>query len=209
MIDFSMNAGLAKADIIGLNECFAPQKREYGRGDVITICSSENDTIGIISSGVAYLLTTNAEEQRRILDYYVPGDVFGMHFIPDNDDRGFYIVAKTPCTVSLVRYKKFITCCHNNCERHQKVIDNLIMSSVKRHLEHIDILSQRTLRSKLLSFLEYLCGKVKDNTVILPLPLSDLADFLAVDRSAMMREIKKLNDEGIIKSNKHKITLFY
>ena len=34
-----------------------------------------------------------------------------------------------------------------------------------------------------------------------------LADYLAVDRSAMMREIKKLNQDNIIKSDKRKVTL--
>ena len=37
--------------------------------------------------------------------------------------------------------------------------------------------------------------------------LSNLSDYLCVDRSAMMREIKKLNDEGIIKSEKKFITI--
>ena len=44
-------------------------------------------------------------------------------------------------------------------------------------------------------------------TFYLPLPLSDLADYLSVDRSAMMREIKKMNEENIIISEKRKITV--
>lgn len=202
MIDLSINAGLVKSDIIGLTECFAPIRREYGRGEVITICSPENDTIGIISSGTVYLVSTNAEEQRRILDYYSSGEIFGIHFIPANEDKDYYIVAKTACKISFVKYKKFISCCENHCERHTKVIDNLIMTSVKNHLAHIDILSQRTLRSKLLSFFEYIKFSGNSNSFTLPLPLSDLADYLAVDRSAMMREIKKLNDEKLIISKR-------
>ena len=38
---------------------------------------------------------------------------------------------------------------------------------------------------------------------------TNLADYLAVDRSAMMRELKKLNSNGIIKSDKQKITLLH
>ena len=45
------------------------------------------------------------------------------------------------------------------------------------------------------------------NAFTLPMPFSDLADYLAVDRSAMMRELKKLNDEKIIKTTIRKITL--
>jgi len=37
--------------------------------------------------------------------------------------------------------------------------------------------------------------------------LTDLADYLIVDRAAMMREIKKLKDDKIISKNGKKITL--
>ena len=44
---------------------------------------------------------------------------------------------------------------------------------------------------------------------ILPFSLTDLADYLSVDRSAMMRELKLLRDEGFIEKNGNKITLKY
>lgn len=204
---FSEILGFANADLIGLKECFSPITKTYKRGEIITICSSENDTIGIITSGTAYLSTLNTEEQRRIIDYYQKGNVFGKHFLPDTDENLFYVLAKTNCTVEFIKYKKFITCCENNCAKHVTLIDHLIMTTARKSLVHIDILCQRTLRSKLMSFFKYLSTNEKSNKFTLPLPLSDLADYLAVDRSAMMREIKKLNTEGIISSEKRKITL--
>ena len=56
-------------------------------------------------------------------------------------------------------------------------------------------------------FFEYIKTEKGKNTFYLPLPLSDLADYLSVDRSAMMREIKKMNEENIIISEKRKITV--
>ena len=58
-----------------------------------------------------------------------------------------------------------------------------------------------------MTFFEYIKTKKGKNTFYLPLPLSDLADYLSVDRSAMMREIKKMNEENIIISEKRKITV--
>ena len=44
----------------------------------------------------------------------------------------------------------------------------------------------------------------------LPLTYTELADYLSIDRSAMMREIKTLIDEGFItKEEKNKIKLLY
>lgn len=206
----SVNSSLSQltnADFIGLRKCFAPVSRTYNRGEIITICSPENDTIGIITSGTAYLSTLNSEEQRRIIDYYQKGNVFGKHFLPDTEENLFYVMAKTNCTVEFIKYKKFITCCEKHCAKHVVLIDHMVMTTARKSLIHIDVLCQRTLRSKLMAFFEYLSAEEESKKFTLPLPLSDLADYLAVDRSAMMREIKKLNEEGIISSDKRKIVL--
>ena len=44
-------------------------------------------------------------------------------------------------------------------------------------------------------------------TIELPFSLTDLADYLMIDRTAMMREIKRLKDENVIKKVKNKIVL--
>ena len=89
----------------------------------------------------------------------------------------------------------------------ERIISAYIKKSHKKSLAHTDILCQQTLRSKLLTFFEYIKTEKGKNTFYLPLPLSDLADYLSVDRSAMMREIKKMNEENIIISEKRKITV--
>ena len=108
MNDFSIDSRLTNAEIIGLKECFTPVERVYERGEIITICSPDNDTIGIIKSGIAYLSTINSEEQRRIIDYYMRGNAFGKHFLPDTEEKLFDVYAKTKCTVDFVKYKKLI-----------------------------------------------------------------------------------------------------
>ena len=39
--------------------------------------------------------------------------------------------------------------------------------------------------------------------------LTDLADYLSIDRSAMMRELRIMKDEGIIEKSGNRITLLY
>lgn len=207
MNNITNNLPLKKSELISIKECFAPVPRVYQRGEIITICSPEDDKIGIITSGTAYLSTINEEDQRRILDYYLEGEIFGKHFLPDAENKLFYIYAKTKCSVEFIQYEKILNRCQNNCEQHNELVNRLIMSSSRKALIHIDILSQRTLRSKILSYFEYLKIQENSSTFTLPLPLSDLADYLAADRSAMMRELKNLNDEKIIISQKRKITM--
>ena len=46
-------------------------------------------------------------------------------------------------------------------------------------------------------------------TIYLPFSYTDLADYLSVDRSAMSRELKSLEDDNFITRNGKKITLLY
>ena len=175
MFDFSSDLGLAKSDLMGLNECFAPVERKYNKGEIITICAPENDFVGIVRSGIAYLATMNTEEQRRITDFYRSGDYFGVHFLPNTDNKSFYVYAKTKCTVDFIKYDKLINCCEKHCKKHSLLIDRVLSQNIRRTVEHIDVIGQRTLRSKLLSFLEYMKQDYGKSTFTMPLPYSDLA----------------------------------
>ena len=72
------------------------------------------------------------------------------------------------------------------------------------------VLSKRTIRDKLLTYFSILSNKNYNKIITIPYSLTTLADYLSVDRSAMMRELKSLSDEGfIIKESKNKIKLLY
>ena len=70
------------------------------------------------------------------------------------------------------------------------------------------MLSQKTIRDKILSYFRILSQNSFSQTFTLPFSLTDLADYLGVDRSAMMREIKTLKEDGVIKKlDKDRYTL--
>ena len=69
------------------------------------------------------------------------------------------------------------------------------------------LLTNKSVRDKLLTYFQILSSEKHSKTFELPLSLTDLSDYLMIERTAMMREIKRLKDEKIIKKNKNKITL--
>ena len=73
----------------------------------------------------------------------------------------------------------------------------------------IELLTKRSTRDKLIGYFSVLSARNFSKTFSLPFSLTDLADYLSVDRSAMMRELKSLKDEGFIEKNGNKITLLY
>ena len=74
--------------------------------------------------------------------------------------------------------------------------------------ERIEHLSQRTLREKLLSYLSNAAEKNGSDTVVIPLNRQELADYLAVDRSALSAVISALRSQGVIDAHKNRFTLY-
>ena len=75
--------------------------------------------------------------------------------------------------------------------------------------DRIEILTKKTIRDKLLEYFNIYSKKHGTRVIYLPFSLTDFADYLAIDRSAMSREMKNLKDEGFIDSKGRKITLLY
>ena len=70
-----------------------------------------------------------------------------------------------------------------------------------------ETLSQRSIRNKLLNYFHQLAYTNGSDSFTLPFSLNSMADYLFVDRSAMLREMKKMREEELIESKGKKIKL--
>ena len=62
---------------------------------------------------------------------------------------------------------------------------------------------------RLLEYFEIEYKKYHSKYINLPFALKDLADYIAVNRSAMFRELKHLKDDKFIEIKDRRITLLY
>ena len=83
----------------------------------------------------------------------------------------------------------------------------MVQEKTQRICEHLEVLSQRSTRERLISYFHILARQKGRNTFLLPFTISALADYLSVDRSAMSRELGKMKNEGLIQMEKRRVTL--
>lgn len=96
------------------------------------------------------------------------------------------------------------------CDFHKELEDKinlLIMNNTVNLNMRIELLTKKNTRDKLLSYFNIISSKNFSKTFTLPFSLTDLADYLSVDRSAMMRELSHLKEEGFIEKKGNRITL--
>lgn len=193
-------------------KCIKAQKKFFPSGSVITTYMEKRKQICILLSGKAELIRYDLKGNRDIIEHFSPNDVFGEVFHNVNTNNELFVETIKDCEVLIFLYDDLRIKCKQNCSFHTTLVSTmleLILNNTISQNTRIEILSKRSIREKLLSYFNILSSKNFSKNIVLPFSLTSLADYLSVDRSAMMREIKNLIDEGFISKSGNKIKLLY
>lgn len=192
--------------------CSRVQKKHFFKNETITSYIQKRNQICIMVKGKADLIRYDLNGNQDIVDKFTDNDIFGEAFYPVNMNNELTVVATTACDVLFLLHDDLYSKCKVNCKFHNDLSANileLILKNATHQNVRIEVLSKRTIREKLLTYFSILSSKTFSGSFTLPFSLTNLADYLSVDRSAMMREIKNLIDEGFISKNKNRIKLLY
>jgi CRP-like cAMP-binding protein len=194
--------------------CFQPNVKNYRKGDtILTYGDSSGERIAVLSEGRARLDVLTPEGDAFRLESIEEGEVFGEMFSLPLDACTYIVRAETDCRVIYLDYQHVITPCFRLCPHHTQLISNLFVMAAQKTQAlsfHLSILNQHTTRDKLLCYLRYARHGVPssaDGSFEIPISLSSLAEYLGVDRSAMMREIRAMKADGLLESDRRTFRL--
>ena len=179
--------------------------------DNIILSSIKNDNIiCIIISGHAQIIKNNLNGNRQVIEDLHDNDIFGSIsaniFSPE-----YEIITITDCKIAIIEFNNIISSNYTDSE-YNLFLRNLLkifFNKISDLNNRIEILTNKTIRDKLLTYFKM---NVNDNTsriIYLPFNYSNLADYLAVNRCAMARELKSLKNEGLIDVKGRRIKLLY
>ena len=192
--------------------CKSVQKKLFKKNQTITTYIQKRNQICILMDGEADLVRYDLNGDKSIIEHFTKNDIFGEAFYIVTTNNELSVEAKKSCEVLFFNYDNINQKCRNNCKFHQTLSENfsnLVLNKVMDLNTRVEILTKRSTREKLRGYFNLLSTRNLSKTFSIPFSLTDLADYLSVDRSAMMRELKTLKDEGFIKKNGNKITLLY
>ena len=193
-------------------DCFQAVQRSFRTDDLIyDFSSKESNAVGIIERGEASVIRIDKDGVSTVLEELSVGGVFGRTLAYAGSVRdSMEVVCRTPCDVLFIDYPHIFKRCEKACTHQSLLVQNMLrlMADKAQALSlRVDVLSRRSIREKLLCYFRQLSEQEGKQTFTLPFSLSTLADYIATDRSAMMRELKRLKEEGVIRSDGRKITL--
>ncbi len=194
------------------NNCSKVQKKFFSHGEIITTYIEKRNQLCLLVSGNAELIKYDLNGNKVILEHFNPNEVFGEIFYNVSINNELFVQAKTECCVLFLMFDFFNEKCDSNCNFHDTLIKNfpaLFLNKIINLNNRIELLTKRSIRDKILTYFNNISILDMSKSFSLPFSLTDLADYLGVDRSAMMRELRSLKEEGFIEKSGNRITLLY
>ena len=192
--------------------CQKMQKKVFSKNEVVTTYIKNRNQLCILLNGHADLVRYDLNGNRTIVEHFSKNALFGEVFYTITTNNELLVEAKSSCTVLFYIYDDIFKKCKSNCKFHQTLSENLpqlILNKVTDLNMRIELLTKRSTRDKLLGYFSLLSTRNLSTSFELPFSLTDLADYLSVDRSAMMRELKLLREDGFVEKVGNRIILLY
>ena len=198
--DFSID------EIIEIFSVVSFYEKIYKKNDIILAENTKIEYFGIITNGKIALSNFDYFGNRNILNVFEKEDSFAEALVSLEIQIPHEVISLTDSSIVWIEYKSLSKSLY-----YQKILNNLLNIISTKNLilnKKLQILSKRTTREKIL---EYLSNQKKalslDSNFEINLNRNEMADYLALDRSNLSRELGKLKKEGIIDFKKNKFKL--
>lgn len=194
--DFSFERMLSRYNFV--------QKKQVNKGEILLTFLEKRKVIIFLLDGEAELIRYDRNGEKTIVEHYISGNLFSEMFYMICSNNELFVEAKKNCTYLYFHYDDIVN--KNNSQINFYLLQ-IFGEKLFENNKRIEVLTKRSIREKLLSYFDMMTYRKLRKNFKLPFSYSDLADYLSIDRSAMMREIKNLIEDGIIEKNGKKITI--
>lgn len=198
-----------KKEIPNILNNFKSQKKSYDKGNIIIDMGDKVESIYIILNGKIEISKEYDDTRKNIVNILESGEIFAEAMaLSTNKISQITAISLSKSEILKINIKYIFD---NILEKNKNIfIENLlkIISDKNKFLSmKNDILSQKSLRSKIILYLEYMSNMQKSEKINIPYSRDKLAEFISADRSALSRELNRLAKEKMIELNGNKINI--
>jgi len=203
---------ITESDLHSLLSCLGGKTQPFKKGEFLLRAEDKPVALGVVLSGVVHIITEDFWGNRSLLGEATEGDTFAEAFVC----AGIIILpvsvlAAEDTEILWLDYSRIITSCTSACSFHAMLIENMLKILAQKNiamLKKLEHVTQRTTREKLLSYLSEQAKLAGGDNFDIPFDRQQLADYLAVERSAMSAELSKMRDDELLEFRKNHFTLY-
>ena len=174
----------------------------FQKGDIVAFEEENIKHIGILLSGAVDMVKEDLWGNKTMLVRMHKDELFGETFACGEDNLSVVtFMVSEDAKILFLPFNRVMHSCTMACQFHHRLIENMvhIIAGKNRDLmRKVEVVSKRTIREKLLTYLSIQAQIQESRYFEIPLGRVELAEYLCVDRSALTRELVKMKDEGLI-----------
>ena len=173
--------------------------RRFTAGSVLLSVGERPKWLGILLSGRAEIGQEDFWGNRNLMAVLEPGELFAESFACAGTTAGVSVTAREECEVLILNVSRLLS------SGQRAIIANLVAALAGKNLRfHAKLthMGQRTTREKLRSYLSAEARRQGSAEFYLPFDRQELADYLAVERSALSAELGRMRREGVLETRR-------
>ena len=207
LMKYSLFNGIGSFELKQMLHCVYVQYKSFPKGYYLAMTEDEIRYIGIICKGSVQMIKEDYWGNKTLLVHLQPGELFGETFVCSAlfaSQVSFITAEKTE--ILFLNYDKVMHTCSLTCRYHHRLIENMLRCIAEKNMrlmEKIEVVSKKTLRSKLMTYLLIEAQKQKTQYFSVPLSRVELSEYLCADRSAVTRELASMRKDGLITFEKN------
>ena len=197
----SLFRDMSEAEVRQLVSCLGSPVRRYGKGSFLWQQGDPVEQAGIVLSGTVDAVQYREDGTAQLVARQTAGGVFGDLLMAAGQPSPVTLQAAEESEVLYLPLEKILGGCERCCPCHTRLRRNLLAEASEKFWalrQRLEYLSEPSLRRRILLYLRDEGRRAGTATFTIPYNREKLAEFLAVNRSALSRELSRLADEGVI-----------
>ncbi len=190
----------------------SPSEQAFCRGDIILRAGGQTSRIGILLDGQLVASRFSPDGTAMPIPTMEVGSVFGDVLGGASVTSPVTIQAACDCTVLWLPYATLLQPPCPPCAAHGILLQNLLRSISDKYFDlaqRLDLLVLKSLRAKVSAYLLAQAAAAHSNTFTIPFTRAKLANYLNCERSALCRELSRMQHEGLIETYQKSFKLLH
>lgn len=209
--DIPLFNGLAREEINEVLQRFHGLIKHFPKSDYIYLAGDCVENLCVVLEGTVQMIKEDIWGEKSIIANLGSGSVFAENFLGKLGDRSVVsYFAASDSEVLMLPLGKMLFDGSSYSEANRRLMCNIVSilaDNNTRLIEKTEILCKKTLRSKILAYLEQEAKYNNNTRFTIPFNRTDLANYLDADRSALTRELARMREEGLINFEKNTFEL--
>ena len=194
--------GITQEERRDMLSCIGYHIGTFSKGDIVGFEEENVKHVGIVLSGAVDMIKEDFWGNKTMLVRARRDDVFGETFACGSDNLSVVtFLVSEDARILFLPFNRVMHSCTMACRFHHRLIENMVRVIADKNrdlMRKLEIVSKRTIREKLLTYLSVQAQLQESRYFEIPLGRVELAEYLCVDRSALTRELAKMKEENLI-----------